>query len=90
MAGDRRTRRLTDDPPSSQRTLDPAPPSPVTTGNLDPPELLEPPPLQDSAAGLEERQRRWFQLRERAIERVEKSAKRKGASAENPPPDPKG
>jgi hypothetical protein len=90
MAGDRRTRRLTDDAVPSQRTLDSATSAPDLTPELEPPELLEPPTVQQASVQLEERQKRWFQLRERAMEKsidVSPSASESAGTASS---DPKG
>lgn len=67
MAGDRRTRRLIDDKVPSQRTLDSPPAAPAIDTTSDASELLEAPPSQHAAARLEERQQRWFELRETVI-----------------------
>jgi len=90
MAGNRRTRRLRDDPPAAQRTLDAArPPAPEVSAVIDPSEVLEPPPPQQAGARLEERQRRWFRLREAARGTMEKSESSAAGPAEKSPSDPK-
>jgi hypothetical protein len=89
MAGDHRTRRLTEDPPAAQRTLDAPremPAAPEEPVEIDPSEVLEPPPPQRAGARLEERQKRWFQLRDRA----EHSARRTTDTVGDPRSDPKG
>ena len=90
MAGDRRTRRLTEDPSVGQRTLDSAPSNTEPALEVDASELLEAPPPQHSASLLEERQKRWLRLRERAIETSEKEAGRTAPIGDAPPSDPKG
>ncbi len=90
MAGDHRTRRLTDDPPVAQRRLDAAGPSPPEAPVvIDPSEVLEPPPSQKAGARLEERQRRWFRLREAVRETMEQPEASAAGSAEKMPSDPK-
>jgi hypothetical protein len=90
MAGDRRTRRLTDDGPPPQRTLDSATQAPEPTPELEPPELLEPPAVQQASAQLEERQKRWFQLRERAMENSAEVSRSGSEPAGTASSDPKG
>jgi hypothetical protein len=90
VAGDRRTRRLTEDSIAGQRTLDPAAPAPEATGETDPSEVLEPPPTQHSADQLEERQKRWFRLREKAVESADRTSATGPGPAENQAADPKG
>lgn len=91
MAADRRARGLTEDASVGQRTLD-APSSleslPETI--LEPDEVLEPPPPQHASARLEERQKRWFQLREAAVAIADAGATSAPGSAENSSSDPKG
>ncbi|MGC2289402.1 MAG: hypothetical protein WA688_06055 [Thermoplasmata archaeon] len=90
MAADRRTRRLIVDPSLGQRTLDPAPLVPEPPVELDPSEVLEPPPAQHAAGRLEERQKRWFRVREAVMETAEKAARPAAKSMENQTVDPKG
>jgi hypothetical protein len=90
VAGDRRTRRLIEDSRSGQHTLDPAPQPPETPDETAaPPELLETPTPQDASARLEERQKRWFRIREAAIESTENAAPTTARLAENSSSDPK-
>ncbi|MGA7860905.1 MAG: hypothetical protein WCB19_03500 [Thermoplasmata archaeon] len=89
MAGDHRARRLTEEPSRSQHTLDPAPPAPEPPVEIDPSEVLEAPPPQHASAQLEERQKRWFRLRERAMETTENARSQATDPAETPPSDPK-
>jgi len=91
MEGDHRTRRLTESPPLGQRKLDDSPPLPPTDlveGN--PSEVLEPPPTQHAAARLEDRQKRWFRLREAAYETMENRSASTSESVVIPSADPKG
>jgi hypothetical protein len=91
VAGNHRTSRLTEEPSSGQRTLDSAAPAPAApTTAIDPPELLEPPPSQNAASRLEERQKRWLEMREQAISSAENGSSSTPGSAENPPSEPKG
>lgn len=90
MAGDRRTRRLTEDAAPSQRTLDLSTPTPELARESEPPELLDPPAVQQAAAQLEERQKRWFQLRERAMENSVELSGSNSESEEADSSDPKG
>jgi hypothetical protein len=90
MAGDRRTRRLTDEGAPSQRTLDPATKAPGPTPELERPELLEPPAVQKASAQLEGRQRRWFELRERAMGNSTEASPSGSESEGNASSDPKG
>jgi len=89
VAGDHRTRRLTEDPSLGQRTLDPAPPAPAQPVEIDPSEVLEAPPPQHASAQLEERQKRWFRLREAAIETTKNGTPHTADTAETPSSDPK-
>jgi hypothetical protein len=89
VAGDRRTRRLTEETPTGQRTLDPDAPLAEPPRENSPPEMLETPAPQHAAFQLEERQRRWFRLREQAADHAEEDASTRAASAENTPADPK-
>jgi hypothetical protein len=90
VAGDRRTRRLTEDASLGQRTLDPATLPAGPPSSVEPPELLEAPPPQHSSAQLEERQKRWFRLREEAIKKTENASHSPADAGENAPSDPKG
>jgi hypothetical protein len=90
VAGDHRTRRLKEDSSPGQRTLDPATLPAETSPPAEPPDLLEAPPPQHSSAQLEERQKRWFRLREEAIQRTENVSDSPPDSGENSPSDPKG
>ncbi|MCI4353504.1 MAG: hypothetical protein L3K14_09035 [Thermoplasmata archaeon] len=91
MAGDHRARRMTADPATPRRTLDdpsPAPPEPLS--EVSPSEVLDAPPAQHAAARLEERQKRWLQLRERALAVPLKVPPPTSEPAENQGSDPKG
>jgi hypothetical protein len=90
VAGDRRTRRLIEEPVPVHQTLDHVPTAPELPVELDPPELLDAPPAQDAAARLEERQKRWFRLREEAMKARSESAPLATDSGEQLPTDPKG
>ncbi len=90
MAGDQRTRRLIDDTAPSQRTLDSAPPDPTPPSGPGSPDLLETPGAPEATARLDDRQARWFRLREYAAEKSvdarSPTSKTKGSVV----PDPKG
>jgi hypothetical protein len=90
VAGDRRTRRLTEDTSPGQSTLDPSPPAVEPPAEIDPSEVLEPPPMQRSSARLEERQQRWFRMREAVMKLGDLASAPDADPAENPAPDPKG
>ena len=93
MAGNQRTRRLTEPSAPGQRTLDPLPPaSPVPEEQpivSEPLEVLEPPPAQAASATLEERQMRWLRRREAASARVQSASAGSTSSAENAAEDQK-
>lgn len=91
MAGNHRTRRLTEDRSAGQRKLEAVSSAPAEPpAAIDPSEVLEPPPPQHAAARLEVRQREWFRRRETVEEEVEKAAAPAPSSAENAGSDPKG
>jgi hypothetical protein len=91
VAGNHRTRRLTEDPLAAQRTLDPALPTSLEAAvSVRPSEVLEPPPAQQAGAQLEARQARWFRTREAVRATRETTADLAAGPAENPVPDPKG
>lgn len=89
MAGDRRARRLIDENEPSQRTLDSPPSTPPPEPGSDSSELLEAPPSQHAAARLEERQRRWFRLRETVAGTGTHPSTSSPPVAESDPADPK-
>lgn len=91
MAGDRHTRRLTPETAPPRRTLDDAPPAvPASPTEVAPSEVLDAPPAQHAAARLDERQKRWLQLRENALKLSRKVQSSTAEPAENRGDDPKG
>jgi hypothetical protein len=89
VAGDHRARRLTDSPSTEQHTLEPTPEVPSSPLEPSPPELLEPPSPQHAAALLEDRQKRWFELRERALKTRDTQADSTSGTAAGSASDPK-
>jgi hypothetical protein len=89
VAGDHRARRLTDSPSVEQGTLEPATEVPSAPLEPSPPELLEPPSPQQAAALLEDRQKRWFELRERALKTRDTHADSTSVMAAGSGSDPK-
>jgi hypothetical protein len=89
VGADHRARRMTDPLVPPRRTLDPAPAEPPPPAQMEKSDLLETPPAQDSAEKLNERQSRWFRLREVAIKAARRPAATANVPAENPS-DPKG
>jgi len=91
MEGDYRPRRLNGDQSPRQRTLDGAAPPPAEVPTeAGPLEVLETPPPQHAAARLEERQKRWFRLRESALNTADRAGTPAPEPAENPDTPPKG
>jgi hypothetical protein len=90
MAGNRRTRRLIEEAPTGQRTLDPSPPVAEPLPEAKVAELLEPPVPQHASFKLEERQARWFQIREQASENAGTHDPAGSDSTESGATDPKG
>jgi hypothetical protein len=90
MAAGQRTRPLTESAAAPVRLLDPAPPEVQPATSPAPSRVLESLPVPPASARLEERQRRWFRIREVSIPWRGDPELGAPASAEKTSPDPKG